>query len=117
MRKQTTGDVDRRLGMANSFQGNTAQHGPPDYFSTYPNVQKALSSIDTRESLVEHLGQWPVNSNRRFQYNRRIDGALKCLDGFVELVVNVTESTVRDGRAMIWGSSALILAVSSLQKM
>lgn len=79
------------------------------------NPQSPLWGITSREDLFKHLAQSKSNFVGQSTYSIRIDGALKSLDGFMKLVrassVAATYENCRLG-AMVWGSSALILAVS-----
>ncbi|KAI0400853.1 TPR-like protein [Xylaria palmicola] len=77
------------------------------------NPQSPLWEITSREDLFKHLAQSKSNFIGQSTYSIRIDGALKSLDGFLKLV-RASGGVARDENcrweAMVWGSSALILA-------
>ncbi|KAK8062353.1 hypothetical protein PG997_014450 [Apiospora hydei] len=75
---------------------------------------RELPTIISREHLFQYLTGYSNNTNSFNIYTTRIDGALECLSDFAELAKQCLDTAAgnRDPRweAMIWGSSALILA-------
>ncbi|KAI1357580.1 TPR-like protein [Xylaria arbuscula] len=73
----------------------------------------SLLSINTREGLFHHINSLPNRSTWTMSYSVRVNGVLKSLDGFVELVrqsIQYEQDDFPDWPAMIWGSTAWILA-------
>ena len=80
-----------------------------------PQSLQLLWDITTREHLFKHLAQSDSFFKSQSTYSIRIDGALKSLNGFLDLVRVSNYAVADEGHweAMVWGSSALVLAVSS----
>ncbi|KAJ3577502.1 hypothetical protein NPX13_g3068 [Xylaria arbuscula] len=79
----------------------------------------SLLSINTREGLFHHINSLPNRSTWTMSYSVRVNGVLKSLDGFVELVrqsIQYEQDDFPDWPAMIWGSTAWILAVGNTER-
>jgi hypothetical protein len=83
-----------------------------------PHSSQPLWGITTREHLFKHLTQSRSNLIGQSTYSIRIDGALQSLDSFLDLVREINSATKDEStrwEAMVWGSSALVLAVSRIR--
>lgn len=81
------------------------------------DASDAIWAITTREGLFHHINTVENNINGNYTYSLRINGALRSLDGFMQLVRNIIttgEKQCSDWEAMIWGSCGLALAVGLL---